>query len=320
MNKKFLFSYLISLIFLAAIIYFVDLQDIFNSILKIGLFPSIFLGLFFSSSFIFRGIKWKYLLEPFTKISVKESFDIINTSFFANAILPARIGELVRAYILHKRKEIGKVKSFSTILVDRIVDGFVLIFLLIIGFLLLPEISNELKTIGIISFVIFFILILIFLLPEKIKKEFQKIKGKKTGKVIEKIEFLLNEILTGEKSLKQGTKNQLIIWISGIITWLIIVLFYYYTAQFIGIEISLAQAIVLNSIAALVSMIPSAPSNIGTYEGSFGLVFLAFGLNVSDGIALGVLTHLISTIVIFLIGFFSIRSLGIDLKKFKSNF
>ena len=59
----------------------------------------------------------------------------------ANNILPARIGELVRAFILGDREKISKTASLATLVVERLFDGFsiLLLFLGVLLFMPFPE-------------------------------------------------------------------------------------------------------------------------------------------------------------------------------------
>jgi len=133
MNKKMILSWLFSLIIIAIIISIIDIEKVFEGIIKIGLVNFLLLCSFYSIEYIFRALRWKAILSPLTSISIKNSFFITNIGFFVNAIFPARAGEFVRAYLLSKKQGLGKIKSFSTVILDRIVDGLTLFFLFILS-------------------------------------------------------------------------------------------------------------------------------------------------------------------------------------------
>ena len=56
----------------------------------------------------------------------------------ANMILPVRLGEIVRAVVLGHRERIDKSAAFATVVVDRLLDGFTILFILGLILLVAP--------------------------------------------------------------------------------------------------------------------------------------------------------------------------------------
>lgn len=91
------------------------------------------IGLFaFYCSFGIRGFRWQILLGnagedrrlvPLTGIVV--------TSFFVNCVLPAKMGDVYRAYLARSKLGIVASKAFGTIIAERLVDLLVLMGLLV---------------------------------------------------------------------------------------------------------------------------------------------------------------------------------------------
>jgi len=319
MQKKVIFSWILSLILVATILSIIDVEKVIQGILKIGLINFVFLSALYSVSFLFRALRWKSILHPMTKISLKDSFLITNTGFFVNALLPARTGEIARAYLLSKKKNLGKIKSFSTVLLDRIIDGLTL-FLFFIFAVFLIEIPEEIKKMLLIPAVIFIISFFFFLKPDKFKfigrifaKMFPSIKGK--------IKYIFEETKQAGNVFYSEKKELGLILIYSVLIWTIESLVFYFTAQFIGIPLTLFHVFLLIVIVGFATMIPSAPSYVGTFEAGFVLFFLAFGLNQNSAISMGILIHLIQTVVIMVLGLISIHKLNISFKSIsKINF
>lgn len=82
------------------------------------------------STFLFRSLRWKILLK---NVGFGESnghripstagmAEIIFLSWFANCIMPAKLGDAYRAYLLKRNADVSFSKTFGTILAERIVD------------------------------------------------------------------------------------------------------------------------------------------------------------------------------------------------------
>jgi uncharacterized protein (TIRG00374 family) len=56
-----------------------------------------------------------------------ETFEIVVIGYMANNVLPARIGELVRAYVVSRKKKVRKTATLATIFVERVFDGLTML-------------------------------------------------------------------------------------------------------------------------------------------------------------------------------------------------
>ena len=90
-------------------------------------------------SFPLRALRWRLLLENvgFTKANgvhlpkFWKIVEIIFISWFANAIVPAKLGDLYRAYLLRQETGVSGTRSFGTVLAERLLDLIVLLLLFI---------------------------------------------------------------------------------------------------------------------------------------------------------------------------------------------
>ncbi|GAC1379408.1 MAG: lysylphosphatidylglycerol synthase transmembrane domain-containing protein [Ktedonobacteraceae bacterium] len=88
-------------------------------------------------SFPLRALRWRLLLENvgFTKengVDLPKFWkltEIIFISWFANAIVPAKLGDLYRAYLLRQETNVSATRSFGTVLAERLLDLIVLLLL-----------------------------------------------------------------------------------------------------------------------------------------------------------------------------------------------
>jgi hypothetical protein len=319
MDKKTIFSWILSLILIGVILSIIDLKEVFNGIKKIGLINFIFLSALYSVGFLFRALRWKLILHPITKTSLKDSFFITSVGFFVNVLLPARAGEITRAYLLAKKKNIGKIKSFSTVMLDRIIDGLTL-FLFFVVAVLLIDIPMQFQTIILVPATLFGLAFLFFFKPDKFK-----LIGKALTKIFpslqERIKYFFKEIKEAGNIFYSEKKQLLFIFLCSVYVWSIESLVFYFTAQIMGIQLSLLHVFLLIVVIGFASMIPSAPNYAGTFEAGFIVFFIAFGLSKNAAISMGIAIHLIQTAVIVLLGLISVKKLNLSLKNIsKINF
>ena len=127
MNWKLFFSVLISTLFLILAfnrVNLYELKDTLETANYIYLIPAVLLTIL---SLWIRAVRWGYLLQPVKKININSLFSATAIGLMANNLLPARLGEFVRAYVIGKKELISKSASFATIVVERIFDGLTIL-------------------------------------------------------------------------------------------------------------------------------------------------------------------------------------------------
>jgi uncharacterized protein (TIRG00374 family) len=106
-------------------------------------------------SFPVRSLRWKLLLEN-VGYSQKQGVHLPNflhlnkilyLSWFANVIVPAKLGDVYRAYLLRQEADVSTTRSFGTVLAERILDliGLLLLFLSAILISLHGQLPKELE-------------------------------------------------------------------------------------------------------------------------------------------------------------------------------
>jgi uncharacterized protein (TIRG00374 family) len=81
-----------------------------------------------------RAVRWKLLMEPTGHyVSMWSSFHSLMVGYLVNLVVP-RGGELSRSYNLYKLEKTPIETSFGTVVVERLVDLFCLVLLLILSF------------------------------------------------------------------------------------------------------------------------------------------------------------------------------------------
>jgi len=102
-----------------------ELLESFRHVNYIWLLPTFVL---MCLTYVARAIRWRVLLLPVKEARTIELFSPLMVGFMAG-VLPARAGELVRAYLLGKKFKLSFASSLATIVVERLFDMILLLFL-----------------------------------------------------------------------------------------------------------------------------------------------------------------------------------------------
>ncbi|MPY87656.1 MAG: flippase-like domain-containing protein [Luteitalea sp.] len=74
------------------------------------------------ATYVIRAVRWQYLLSPIGHVRFRSAFRTTVIGFATNALLPGRLGEIVRPYLLARRERLSGTAAFATIFLERVLD------------------------------------------------------------------------------------------------------------------------------------------------------------------------------------------------------
>lgn len=118
--RRLLPGLLISLALVAAILYFVDLKNVWLAMQRADYRP-LALGVTLSLLWLFvRALVWRTLLRE--KAAYRAVFTSMNEGYLLNNFLPFRLGEVGRAFLLSHKSQLKFAEILPTILIERVTD------------------------------------------------------------------------------------------------------------------------------------------------------------------------------------------------------
>lgn len=83
-----------------------------------------------------RGLRWNILTQG--RLSIADGFWLFNVGFLFNNVLPARLGEIARAFLAGRRPNMHFTSALSSIVIERLFDMVSVVLLIIMVLLVLP--------------------------------------------------------------------------------------------------------------------------------------------------------------------------------------
>src|SRR6187549_242869 len=90
-------------------------------------------------SMLLRAWRWRILLNAYGAVTLPDAFWATAAGVFANNLLPARAGELVRTLMISRRAGLDATYVLATALSERVVDAIVLVVISAVALLTLPS-------------------------------------------------------------------------------------------------------------------------------------------------------------------------------------
>jgi len=274
--------------------------------------------------FLIRAFRWKVLLAPVRRdTTLRSRFAGVSIGFMANNVLPARVGEFARAYALSRLEPVSATAAFGSLVVERFMDGVILLLFLVIpvltpGFPAVEALSQGSGramfqfAIALVVGVLLFLVVMaalpgVFLsiaervtalLPERLR-----------DKVMGAVRGLLDSIaiMRDPKLLALGFAWSLFFWTwHGLSFWLGMLAF--------GIDTGFVSAIFTEAVVGFGVAIPSAPGFFGTFHfaANFALTTV-YGVPEAESLAFAFAYHFGGWIPITVIGLWFAWQLGLSL-------
>jgi uncharacterized protein (TIRG00374 family) len=236
--------------------------------------------------------------------------------FMANNVLPARLGEFVRAYSLGTKECISKSASFATIVVERLFDGISILFILWITLLLFPFpdwVKKGSNLFLILNSALFFLLVFLEVKTDATLKFLQSIFKFLPHRLSTKAQEILLKFVSGLKVFRDVPS---LIWILAwsILIWLVVGISNYFIFLVFDLHPPIQASFILLVIVSLGVMLPASPGFVGTFQ-FFCIVSLAtFGYDKNVALPFSLVLHASSYFPVTLLGLYYLRREHLSLK------
>ena len=283
------------------------------------LVPAFFLMLI---SIAFRALRWKYLLRPITNAHFVHLFSASAIGLMANNLLPARLGEIARAWVIGEKEGISKTSSFATLVVEKVFDGFAVILFLAIALIFadfeIPVPYRKITYVAVLSY--FAALGFLFLLhfnhdkAISIAMTIMRPLPSRTSSRIRKFIDSFGEglgVLRNPFDIAVAGLLSIFVWVPSIIVMHLVI-------RSFGLDLPVQASIMVFNIVTFGIMIPSAPGFVGTVQYCFVIGLGLFGVAESEALSVSIVYHAGVFIPFTAAGLFCLAREGISFSGLKA--
>jgi len=293
--KRIVLGTAVTLVFLLLLARQVDYAKALESlraadyVLLLAAIPCYFLGVWF------RTLRWQQLLSAVARLAAPGLFVQVVIGYMANDVLPLRVGELVRAYLLGRKHRLPKVAVLGTIAIERLTDGLILLAFAG-GVALFMPLEGWMETVIRIMAVLFVgggaaaLGVLIF-------------KDRLFGSAASLPARVLESFLEGTDALRRP-RPILLAGLHGALAWLCEAGVFYVVALAMGVTVPFSVLLLAMALANLATALPSSQAGIGPFEYFAAQTLILFGIDPTVSATYALLVHVILILPVTLLGFF----------------
>jgi uncharacterized protein (TIRG00374 family) len=271
-----------------------------------------------TASYVCQGMRWSLLLHPIGRVSTVEATQAVYAGLYVNELLPMRVGEILRIYLASRKAQAQFSAVVPSVLVERFFDSVWLALAFGITVFAIPLPKYLIKSEEVLGFTalgataLFIYLVLAKrkpgpAAPDGVKRHWNPIRW---------ISGFLEKMAGGIRDIG---RSRFFYSSFGISLLLLLgqMLAFWFVMRAYGLQLSFWHGAAVFLIVHIGTLLPSAPSNVGTYQFFTVVGLTLFGISKPLASSFSVIVFLILTIPLWVIGLLVFMRLGLSLKKFR---
>lgn len=318
-SKRFWIGLVITVVSLVLAFQGIQLDKLAESFAKFNWLWLPALVVTFMVSYVGRAFRWQALFAPFTP-RWSQVFATLNIGYFLSNITPARLGDFARAYLIGTIEKIPVARALSTVVVERALDGLMVVVLLIALLPFIPNMPPDWVTSGLVLGAVG-ISALLALAAISLQRE----RGVAfLRKLVSPIKFLDREglwrfvgnlidgfaVLRAPRPLLKSIFWSAEIWVmASVLAWL--------TMFSMGLDLPFSAGVLVQVAAALAVTVAASPGQLGVFHLVAVSVLELYGVERNQALAFAFVLHGLTYIMLMLLGITSAWREGLNLAKLR---
>lgn len=255
-------------------------------------------------SFPFRAARWRRLLtnagihngEGHDVPGIRGLTEIYLLGWFANCVVPAKLGDAYRGYLLKKNAGPSFSRTLGTIFAERLLDVVALVVIMMLSalFVFHGSVPASLRPWFVVGAVLVVIGIGGFVVLLTAGHHLQRLVPRR---------FRVNYLTLAEGIVTSFSRTGFLA-VAGLtlLVWLLEGVRVYFGAQAIGVDLSFSAAIFVALLASLLTTVPFTPAGMGFVEGGTVLAVKLFGVTAAQATAVAIVDRAVASYSVVLIG------------------
>ena len=246
--------------------------------------------LIYYAGFPLRGLRWTRLLRGAGyRVKVKDGTEILFLSWLVNCIVPAKLGDLYRAYLLKLNSPVSTTKTLGTVFMERILDLIAIAALgLLAGYWRFKDSLSDLPETTQLIFAIAVVVVVLLLVALVVMRNF----GRRVMAALPLPHKVVDFYERFEEGVfgSVGARGLPMLGVLTVLIWMTEAMRLYFVIRALGfadVDLGISGAMFVALIGSLLTAVPFTPGGIGLVEGGMGLV-LTTVFKASSGHALAI--------------------------------
>ncbi len=304
----------ISLVFLWLAFGNLELDAVLGYIRQVNLALLALAVLVFILSVVLIAWRWGFLLRAVGHVPLGYLSQLVMIGYMGNNVYPFRSGEVLRVVLLQHHHQIPVAKSATTVVVERVFDGLVMLTFIIVALRFVDVSSPEIQAMVNVASVVFLVAVAVFFAlafrPDWMRAALRLVERLLPARLAKLVDQIGEGILSGLESLR-SPKDLAGAVFASFASWLVHAVVYWLVAAAFGLRLGYPVMLLAVGMVNLAGLIPASPGQIGIFEYFGGLALIAVGVPREQAKAFALVTHVVVWLPATVLGFYYLIRQGL---------
>jgi uncharacterized protein (TIRG00374 family) len=307
-------SYLLAAVFLVWVFHGIEFNRLFENVGRIT-WPLVILGLFLDVvGYTCAGLRWHFLLKPLGRVGVVRTTQAVYAGLFLNEILPMRVGEVARAYIVSRWLNADVLRVVPSMAIERLTEGIWLAVMIGLTAMFVPLPRSLIRSANILAVAVLvgtalFIFYVLWrrnrIFPELTRRSAATTIRLRLRRAVQHLGHGFGEIgLTWDTAVAFGA-SFLVFAFQALCFWFIL--------RAYQIPLPLWAGAVVFLIIHFGTSLPNAPANVGAYQFFCVLGLQLFSVDKTLATGFSFVVFILVTVPFIGIGFVALAQSGLTM-------
>lgn len=261
-------------------------------------------------------LRWRFLLRAFGHLPLRGLVPLVCIGYAGNNIYPFRSGELLRIVLLQRNYRVPLARGTTTVIVERVFDGLVMLTFILVAVLLLEVSPPEVRAIASVAAPLFLGALAVFLAlaarPNALRALLRGVARLLPQRVGAALTRAGEDVVSGLEGLRTpadlaGTVA------SSYLTWMVEASVYWLVSFAFDLNLSYVVMLLVVGVVNLAGLIPASPGQFGVFEFFVAAVLVAAGAPSVAAHAYALVVHMVIWLPVTLVGLFFLLRQGLSL-------
>jgi uncharacterized protein (TIRG00374 family) len=261
-----------------------------------------------------RAVRWRLLFNPATRPPLGATTRALLIGTFFNNVLPARAGEAIRVFALHRDAGTSRAEALGTAATERTYDVIALLVLLFAALPWLPELT-WLRRAAVLAIVVAVGLAVTVLVlarwRERPLRYLLRPLARIPGFSVEQAEHAAANLLAGLAAVRRAEIAVPALALS-FVAILVIAFSYWLVMLAFDLGLGFSAGLLVMIATNLAMLIPSSPAALGVFEAATVVALGAYGIDDSRALSYAVVLHAVTFVPFVLIGLVLVHGYGVQ--------
>jgi uncharacterized protein (TIRG00374 family) len=261
---------------------------------------------------VFRAWRWQLELLPLERLPLGRLWTITAVAYLAINLLPARLGEVVRPWLLSRRSSVSFSNVVGNLVVEKTMDSVVILFYILAGLIMVDNLPAWVRTgalfpaAGAVTLVV--LVVLLWWRGEAFVDRW--LLGRLPERFGGGVKRVLSAIVAGMQVLPNPTLL-LAVFLVSLALWFLPILSSYIMIRAFDFGVPFSAAVLVFIFIGFGTALPNLPGMIGPYQYACVLALGLFGVPKADAGAYGILLNAVQLLTLLVQGLIALRISGV---------